>query len=429
MKILLSAYACEPNKGSEPGVGWNWAVALAKYHQVCVVTRDNNQPTIENYLKSNPQLLNENLKFIYVGLSKKLTFWKKGNRGIRLYYTLWQRKAAKVASEWNDRMHFDLVQHITFVSYTQTTYMYRLKIPLIWGPISGGENIPSGIGIEMSMKEKMTETIRKTSQQMALIMLSIRKTMRDAKYILVATDETKEKIPQKYQYKTRLISAIGLEKIPDLQPIKKNNDKVQIIMAGRLIYWKAFDIGLRAFLRIADQFPNAELHILGEGNQKKKLEKIAGTYLEKQVFFEDPVPHDQIFEFYRKYDIFLNTTLRDSGCMTMMEAMSTGLPCIAIETGGPKVLLNGNSYGSVASNSYEKCIEEMADRLGGLIENPALREKISIKQINFLRSRVLMNKKIELVNEIYKTCVKTPVIDIRGGYSRVMLHTPYSLAV
>ena len=25
MKILLSAYACEPNTGSEPNVGWNWA--------------------------------------------------------------------------------------------------------------------------------------------------------------------------------------------------------------------------------------------------------------------------------------------------------------------------------------------------------------------------------------------------------------------
>jgi glycosyltransferase involved in cell wall biosynthesis len=94
---------------------------------------------------------------------------------------------------------------------------------------------------------------------------------------------------------------------------------------------------LKSFLRIADQFPNAELHILGEGNQKKKLKKIAGTYLDKQVFFEDSVPRVQIFEFYRKYDIYLNITLRDSGCMTMMEAMAVGVPCIAITTGGPKV--------------------------------------------------------------------------------------------
>ena len=35
-KILLSAYACEPHKGSEPGIGWNWAIQLASLgHQVC----------------------------------------------------------------------------------------------------------------------------------------------------------------------------------------------------------------------------------------------------------------------------------------------------------------------------------------------------------------------------------------------------------
>ena len=29
MKILISAYACEPGKGSEPGVGWRWVNGLA----------------------------------------------------------------------------------------------------------------------------------------------------------------------------------------------------------------------------------------------------------------------------------------------------------------------------------------------------------------------------------------------------------------
>ena len=43
-KILLSAYACEPNKGSEPGVGWNWAIQLSKMgHIVKIVTRQNNK--------------------------------------------------------------------------------------------------------------------------------------------------------------------------------------------------------------------------------------------------------------------------------------------------------------------------------------------------------------------------------------------------
>ena len=52
MKILLSAYACEPNKGSEPEVGWKWATGLSKLgNSVFVITRLNNKENIEQELK------------------------------------------------------------------------------------------------------------------------------------------------------------------------------------------------------------------------------------------------------------------------------------------------------------------------------------------------------------------------------------------
>ena len=46
-KILLSAYACEPNKGSEPEVGWQWAVNIARKHEVWILTKENNRHTID----------------------------------------------------------------------------------------------------------------------------------------------------------------------------------------------------------------------------------------------------------------------------------------------------------------------------------------------------------------------------------------------
>ncbi len=50
LKVLISAYACEPNKGSEPEVGWQWALQMAKYHEVTVLTRTNNRAGIEREL-------------------------------------------------------------------------------------------------------------------------------------------------------------------------------------------------------------------------------------------------------------------------------------------------------------------------------------------------------------------------------------------
>jgi hypothetical protein len=54
LNVLLSAYACEPGRGSEPAVGWNTAVELASHHEVWVLTRANNRPQIEARLAGDP---------------------------------------------------------------------------------------------------------------------------------------------------------------------------------------------------------------------------------------------------------------------------------------------------------------------------------------------------------------------------------------
>lgn len=392
MRILLSAYACEPNKGSEPGVGWNWAVELARHHEVWVLTRENNRTTIEDYFVACPQYVNSNLHFVYVNVSKELTFWKKGNRGIRLYYLLWQKKAYKYACKLSEKVKFDFVQHVTFVSYTQPCYMYKLGIPFIWGPISGGENIPTNVRIQKTIKENLAETIRIISQHLALITPSVRKNLKHAKVIFAATEETKMRIPQRYWPKTIVFPAISLEKPTQISCSYKKKDKIKIVMAGRLIYWKAFDLGIRAFLKIADRNPNAELHILGEGNKKKELLDLCKKYLNKQIFFVKPVQHDEIYNFYARFDLFLNTTLRDSGCMTMMEAMSVGLPCIAIATGGPALLLHGIPECLVSPQTNEIVIDHLAEKIDKLLNDDDLRYKMGVATQKEVQKFFSLNK-------------------------------------
>lgn len=402
MKILLSAYACEPNKGSEPGVGWSWAVELAKHHKVWVITRDNNEPTITEYLKENPEYKTGNLSFVYIGFSNSLTFWKKGRRGIRLFYMMWQRKAVAIAKKLHNEIHFDLIQHITFVSYTQPTYMYKLGIPMIWGPISGGENIPKGIKIDMTVIERFSEFLRLLSQYVALISPSVRKTIQHSRVILAATEETKNRIPSKYHYKTMVIPAIGVDRIFEVKRSVRDEDKIKIIMAGRLIYWKAFDIGIKAFLLIADNYPNVELHILGEGKEKCKLIKLSGDKLGKQIYFEPPVKHDKIYEFYNEYDLFVNTTLRDSGCMTMMEAMCAGVPSIGIATGGPNELLKSFDDWKVGAVSYEQCIEDIADKIKEIVTDHEKRYAIAWQQHSYAKHTFTIEAKLNQLRGLYR---------------------------
>jgi hypothetical protein len=87
MKVLLSAYACEPGKGSEPGVGWNWVRQIAPFAEVWVITRSNNREAIEKALAEEPL---PNVHWVYFDLPRWARFWKKGQRGVHLYYYLWQ---------------------------------------------------------------------------------------------------------------------------------------------------------------------------------------------------------------------------------------------------------------------------------------------------------------------------------------------------
>src|SRR5215467_5078362 len=54
MRLLLSAYACRPNAGSEPGFGWNWATHLAdRGIEVHALVAKRNQEPIEAGLRAN----------------------------------------------------------------------------------------------------------------------------------------------------------------------------------------------------------------------------------------------------------------------------------------------------------------------------------------------------------------------------------------
>ena len=74
IKIFVSAYACEPNLGSEIG-GMELGIEMSKYFELWVLTRKSNQNTIEVWLEENSSY--KSINFIYLDLPYYLRFWKK----------------------------------------------------------------------------------------------------------------------------------------------------------------------------------------------------------------------------------------------------------------------------------------------------------------------------------------------------------------
>jgi hypothetical protein len=135
-RIVVLAYACEPEKGSEPGAGWAWVRILARIGPVWVVTRSNNAPAIEARLPELPE--RERLTFVYADLPPWTRFWKRGHRGVRLYYLLWQIAAVREARRLRREQKLDLVWHLTLANAWLGSLAPLVGGPFAYGPVGGG---------------------------------------------------------------------------------------------------------------------------------------------------------------------------------------------------------------------------------------------------------------------------------------------------
>jgi hypothetical protein len=161
LHILISAYACEPGKGSEPGVGWNWVMQVARFHEVWVITRANNRQPIEQAMAAQP---GPQVHWLYVDLPRWALWWKRGQHGMYLYYYLWQVGAYMLAQRLHREVRFDVVHHLTFGTHWMPSLLALLSVPFVWGPLGGGEYAPRTLSRTFCIRGKIHEVMRRAAR-------------------------------------------------------------------------------------------------------------------------------------------------------------------------------------------------------------------------------------------------------------------------
>lgn len=377
MKILLSAYACEPNKGSEPGVGWNWALALAQRgYDVHVLTRSNNRRAIEGALAPS----NLQLTFHYYDLPQILRFWKHWPGGIYLYYLLWQIGAYRVGKILHSTEQFSLVHHITFVSYRQPSFMGGLGIPFIFGPVGGGETMPPQFRKSLPPLGRLIEWFRDIGNRALGLDPLMQRTYSSASIIACATAETLHAIPARFQDKCMVQRAIGISGTSDLTAsgIQRETDpsRPQLLFVGRLLYWKGLHLALRALARVREEVPGLKLRVIGEGSDSQWLKREAKRCeVDHMVDWIARVPHNEMAKEYQNSVAFIFPSLHDSGGLVVLEALSAGLPVICLDVGGPGSIVDsscGFSF-NVENMGESEIIDELATAMKRLSTEPTLR--------------------------------------------------------
>lgn len=363
LKIFVSAYACEPDLGSEIGVGWHWMLEMSKYFDLWVLTRESNRVNIERYFNINQHL--NKPKFVYFDLPKRWTFWKKGLRGVRTYYVLWQHFSNRVVKRTMQENNIDIYHHLTYGNALWAVSRYGQSKTFVWGPTSAGAYTPNEFTKFYNFKSRTKEFAQRLMTNSLKYNFAYKKRCRDASVILCKTSRTLNAIPAEYRDKAVLFTDVAVKLIDTTRYKKTTTDEfVYYIAVGRLEAWRGFDLLIESFAKALVVNPHLKLDILGDGVDRARLQKLINLLnVGENVSLRGEVSIDDYYQYMVNADVVVNPTLREGAVTTAFDSMSFAKPLICINTGGYTRYF-GDDYSIVLNHSERfSIIEDLKDAI------------------------------------------------------------------
>jgi len=165
-------------------------------------------------------------------------------------------------------------------------------------------------------------------------------------------------------------------------PLQLDSNFHKVVAMGRLTPQKGFDLLLQAFALISEQFPNWQLVILGEGEQRELLEALARKLgLESQVIMPGLVSNP--FPVLQQCELFVLSSRYEGFGNVIIEAMSCGIPVISTNCpSGPGEIINSGKNGILVPNQDK---DRLAQAMKTLMSDPERRQELSAQAQNSLR--------------------------------------------
>lgn len=372
MKILLSALACEPEKGSEPEVGFRAMLAAASRHDVWVLTLPESVPAIERALGEDGRASRIHLETIEFETGGKRLADLTASR-FHLGYDRWQREAAARALQLDRKIDLDIVHHVTLASYWTRAGVAVVDKPLVWGPIGGGVNPPPRLLAELGTRGMIEAGVRVLGRPVIARLPSSMRTQRVAAVILAQNPATGRRL--KGTGKMKLLSnALAVELNGTAHPEHRNAD---LLFVGRLLPWKAPILALRALRYV--KHPEAVLRFFGDGPEQARVERAAQKWgLRDRILFEGWVPRRRLLSVLAGAGVLIHPALHEEAGLCIAEALTLGTPVVTLDHGGPSEIVGqwrGTPTALISPRSPEVTARSMATAIDRfLIDPPPVRQ-------------------------------------------------------
>jgi glycosyltransferase involved in cell wall biosynthesis len=335
-KILFVAFACEPGRGSEPGIGWNFVEEASKYRPVWVITDSSYRPGLESFLKSKHT--SHPIHPIYVRLPL-LKFPMLTYFGNNIYYYLWQFAAARKARMVHANEKFDLVQHVSFERYWMHSAGASVGPTFIFGPVGGGDHWPEGMRDELSWFGQAQSYAWDAVRRLMELDPFLKRTLRKAAAVIPSVEVAKKHLIRLgVEPKEVMIALLPNPNLALPSRVHSDREVFRWISIGRVPRWKGVHLAIKAFAKAFGPESNqsearVEYVIIGDGPDLRRLKKLAGQLgVKSKIRFLGDLPYAECLQHLANASAMLHLPMRDSAGV-VYEALMLGIPVACTDIG------------------------------------------------------------------------------------------------
>jgi len=408
MRILLSAFSCWPTESSEPGVAWRFATELAKRHSVWILTIGAPGPIgrLKAFLADHPS---SNIRVC--AFPSRVHELRTAAKFVSLYYAWWQRSIIHTARALHRKHHFHLAHHVTLSRYWVGSSLVDLGIPFIWGPVGAGERPPTQMLKGLPLKYQLAAGIRTATQAVFEHSMLLRRTARKASLAFVSTQDTLKRLQKLGVQDIRVLPQISFDesrlRCLEAHRVSPPTDRLLLVSAGRLLYWKGFDLAIRAVAELTRRGVPVDYEILNTGPMQGFLESLARELQvsDKVKFFGHLKTYEDVLSRIGKAHVLMHPALHEAFGNVCLEALAMGKPVVCLDIGGPAAQINTSCGFAAPTSSPTTAIKAMADYLQKMMYDPDAYRAASQAAMQRVRKHFSLQLQMETVGAAYEDAI------------------------
>ena len=399
MNILISAHEFSPSQGSECAEGWNIVQGLVKnkHLNITVLYARGSQYSpnayfnaVQEHYKNIP--IESNLKLIPINQPKLTLLIAKFNRFITankgsigfpiLYYigyAFWQKRVYGTTKKLMLVQPIDLIHHLTQITYREPGFLWKIKIPFIWGPTGGVDGISMQLLNSLSLKQKIFELIRNLSNSLQFnFKPRIRNALKKSNLIYAFSENDRKRF-SKLNSNVKILLDSGTK--PSQKSIIRNYmglpKKLNIIWVGQLIERKGLILLIRSLEKIENVNEKLKINILGNGPLINYYQQEVKKRSLTCVQFLGSIPHKKMQNVFNDSDILVHTSYREATTHVVPEALSTGLPVLCHDAFGLSIAITKECGIKIPLKSFSKSVDGFSKNIEYILNNPQTIKKLS----------------------------------------------------